>query len=274
MTIVVNGHAGHHLLTGRSVGEILTEAKVSLEGARVVPALDSRVAPGEHIVVSQPAAVTVVHDKKTEVVQSTALTAGSLLREMGITVGPHDRVEPSIVAYPEPGSTINVVRVKEAVERTYSKIPFRQVVQKTDKLELGITKRGSGGVEGLRARSYRVLYEDGKVQRRIFLSTEVVRPPRDEVTLVGTRRPIFTSHGHGTEGLASWYDFPGLGAAHPALPLGTVVRVTNLSNGRTINVVIRDRGPYVEGRIIDLSNTAFREIASLGAGVLRVKIEW
>jgi rare lipoprotein A len=56
--------------------------------------------------------------------------------------------------------------------------------------------------------------------------------------------------------------------------MGTVVRVTNLANGRTVNVVIRDRGPFIDGRIIDLSDTAFAQIGSLGSGTARVRIEW
>lgn len=62
-------------------------------------------------------------------------------------------------------------------------------------------------------------------------------------------------------------------AAHKTLPFGTWVRVTNLANGKTIDVKITDRGPYGPGRIIDLSEYAFAEIASLGTGVLNVSVE-
>jgi rare lipoprotein A len=53
-----------------------------------------------------------------------------------------------------------------------------------------------------------------------------------------------------------------------------VVRVTNLDTGASVNVVIRDRGPYVSGRIIDLSEIAFQRIANPGTGIIRVKIRW
>jgi rare lipoprotein A len=63
-------------------------------------------------------------------------------------------------------------------------------------------------------------------------------------------------------------------AAHRTLPFGTVVTVTNLANGQSVRVTINDRGPFIGGRIIDLNDEAFRQIASLGSGVIRVRITW
>lgn len=62
----------------------------------------------------------------------------------------------------------------------------------------------------------------------------------------------------------------GLTAAHPSLPMGARVRVTNLRNGRSVVVRINDRGPYVRGRIIDLSTAAARAIGLNGLGRVRV----
>ena len=90
------------------------------------------------------------------------------------------------------------------------------------------------------------------------------------------------------EGVASWYGVPFHGrrasngevydmnkltAAHRTLPFDTVVRVTNLSNGKSTVVRITDRGPFVDNRIIDLSMAAAREIDSVGAGVVPVRLE-
>lgn len=65
----------------------------------------------------------------------------------------------------------------------------------------------------------------------------------------------------------------GLTAAHRSLPFGTRVRVTNRHNGRSVIVVINDRGPFIAGRIIDLSRGAAQVIAMTGAGVAPVSIE-
>jgi rare lipoprotein A len=62
-------------------------------------------------------------------------------------------------------------------------------------------------------------------------------------------------------------------AAHKNLPFGTKVKVTNVKNGKSIIVRINDRGPFVSGRIIDLSRSAFSSIGNTSAGVIDVKIE-
>lgn len=64
-----------------------------------------------------------------------------------------------------------------------------------------------------------------------------------------------------------------LTAAHRTLPFDTWVEVTNLTNGKRVDVRINDRGPFVRGRIIDLSHAAAREIDMLGPGVVQVHLE-
>ncbi|MCI0371484.1 MAG: septal ring lytic transglycosylase RlpA family protein [candidate division NC10 bacterium] len=89
-------------------------------------------------------------------------------------------------------------------------------------------------------------------------------------------------------GLASWYgrehhgkrtasgepfDMGALTAAHRSLPFGTWVRVTHLTTGQTVTVRINDRGPWVGGRVIDLSRRAAQTLGILGDGVARVRLE-
>lgn len=62
-------------------------------------------------------------------------------------------------------------------------------------------------------------------------------------------------------------------AAHKSLPFDTRVRVTNPANGKSVIVRINDRGPYVDGRCLDLARAPFRDIASLSAGVIAAKYE-
>jgi rare lipoprotein A len=61
-------------------------------------------------------------------------------------------------------------------------------------------------------------------------------------------------------------------AAHKTLPFGSEVKVTNLNNGKSVTVRINDRGPFVKGRIIDLSRAAFSQIGDLNRGVVKVEI--
>jgi len=100
-------------------------------------------------------------------------------------------------------------------------------------------------------------------------------------------QPLKHAHGFQERGIASWYGkkFHGrktangeiynmyaMTAAHKTLPLGTHVRVYNLNNGKTIDVRINDRGPFVRGRIIDLSYEAARRMGLVGPGTAPVKI--
>jgi rare lipoprotein A len=62
-------------------------------------------------------------------------------------------------------------------------------------------------------------------------------------------------------------------AAHRTLPFGAKVKVTNIENGKSVIVKINDRGPFVKGRIIDLSRSAFNSIANRSSGVIEVQIE-
>jgi peptidoglycan lytic transglycosylase len=89
-------------------------------------------------------------------------------------------------------------------------------------------------------------------------------------------------------GVASWYgehhqgrrtasgevfDMRRLTAAHPTLPLGTLVLVTNLRNHRSVEVRVNDRGPVVAGRIIDLSYAAARELRAVHDGTIPVRVQ-
>ena len=100
--------------------------------------------------------------------------------------------------------------------------------------------------------------------------------------------PPVTAPRVGQTGIASWYG-PGfhgkatasgviynqhdLTAAHQTLPLGTRVLVTNLDNGRSIEVLINDRGPFAKGRIIDLSYAAAETLGMIAPGTIPVRIE-
>jgi rare lipoprotein A len=94
-----------------------------------------------------------------------------------------------------------------------------------------------------------------------------------------TRNATVTSSGscgasyyHEPQGTANGetFDPDALTAAHKTLPFNSLVRVTNPTNGKSVTVRINDRGPYIDGRCLDLSRAAFATIADLGQGVLNV----
>lgn len=142
---------------------------------------------------------------------------------------------------------------------------------------------------------------DGFTRRQYLLATAllaagcarkkvVVQRPPALKTRPGEPAPVAPAAppvGASERGMASWYGHPYHGrpaadgeiydmetmvAAHRTLPFQTMVRVRNLSNGRTVDVRIIDRGPFVQGRIIDLSHAAAKEIQMIGPGVAMVEV--
>jgi len=100
--------------------------------------------------------------------------------------------------------------------------------------------------------------------------------------------PLRDHHGFSQRGIASWYggkfhgrktsngeiyDMHAMTAAHKTLPLGVYVRVTHLQNGRSVIVRVNDRGPFVAGRIIDLSYAAANSLAMADAGTAHVQVQ-
>lgn len=103
----------------------------------------------------------------------------------------------------------------------------------------------------------------------------------------GSKTKEYT-HSHALIGQASWYgnrfhgkltasgetyNMNAYTSAHKSLPFGTIVRVTNTANNKSVDVKINDRGPYVKGRVIDLSYQAFTQIGNIKKGTVPVKIE-
>ena len=131
-------------------------------------------------------------------------------------------------------------------------------------------------------------YRKDTGDKSIINSEAMLRATMRPYNVFGIRYyPFVANVGDQFDGIASWYgpDFHAkktsngeiynmyaMTAAHKTLPMNTVVRVDNLDNGRSTIVRINDRGPFVAGRIIDLSNKAAHEIDMVRKGTARVKV--
>ncbi len=218
------------------------------------------------------AAVHVVVMGKDHVVWTNASTASELLSAMGIQPDRNDRVLPSPSAPLTTADTVRFVSIDYQTRELQVPIPHATFTRYTDELGPGRIRMIREGVDGLMLERFRMKVRDGVVVGRQLLGRQVLHPAVSAARLVGRANPS-----SGTQvGEASWYSFApgsGLTAAHPWLPFGTVVTVTNLTNGKSVQVVINDRGPF-GGRIIDLSDEAFAWIAPLGQGVCQVRLSW
>lgn len=227
---------------------------------------------GEPVGPSRVVSARVVVKGKEHDVLTNADTVRELLSAMGIEPDRSDRVHPSPKAPLHVGEFVRYVDVEYRTREVHVPIPFTTLTTYSSRLSPGAERIARYGKDGLVLETYRVKMVDGEVVDRTLVSRHVLVSALPERRVVG-RSANPTS---GTQvGEASWYYTGGNGltAAHPSLPFGTVVTVTNLANGSSVQVVINDRGPF-GGRIIDLSPRAFSAIATLSQGVCQVRLTW
>jgi len=240
------------------------------EGDEIFPSRDTALFSGMKIRVLRKKTVRIGADGETRSVDTVARTVGEVLDEAGIGLREDDIVEPGLTTLLDRETDVSVIRVEIREETEEKPIPFETVEKEDDAMSWRKRVVKQKGENGVREYRYRVSYHDGEEVARKPLGSEVTKEPTDEVVVRGTYVKTGKSH----SGAASWYPHTGtMAAANPWLPIGSYVRVTNRANGRSVIVRINDRGPFAPGRIIDLDKIAFAEIATLGAGVIDVKME-
>jgi resuscitation-promoting factor RpfB len=272
--LLLNGQPRQVIVTGLNVQEVIDEMNLRGSLADFVGSSRSqRVTSGMVLVYRNAVGIAVAHDGETQRVITNAGSIRQVLLELGVKVGPKDIVKPALDSAPRSGAIVRVLRVGTRIETLTRKIPYKTLSRKDSNLERGeheIRQRGHSGLAQIR---FRVTYKDGRAVARVPLATRVLRPATPKILAIGTGPRCICTRGS-QSGDATWYGAEGLIAAHRTLAFGTVVRVTNLENGKTVTVTIRDRGPTGDGRIIDLSDDAFRRIAGLSDGVVPVRIRW
>ena len=272
--LVLDGKPQTVIAHGLTVGEALKDlGLVPGHKDHLYPTAATSLRPGTEIFVRNAVHAKLRVDGRLRDVVSSADTVGNLLKQAGVAVGPHDYVFPSISAEPKDGMWLRVVRVRREIVTRHVDIPFRSVTQRDSSMESGVRKVVQQGSEGSRLERFRVVLEDGKRVSSQLLESKVIRPARDYIVRVGTKEPTFKGGGGSQTGDASWFRADGLVAAHRSLPIGSVVKVTDVDTGKSVTVRINQRGPYVDGRIIDLSSDAFSRLAPLGTGTIHVRVD-
>ena len=269
-------------VTPEGVGVWVVERASSEPNGKAAPVLD--VAPASAAGAGQTPVVAVravvfgkVHD-----VLTNADSTGALLSAMGIEPGASDRVVPSPDTPLHDGGTVRIDRIETEVRHRTTPIAFDVVTTYHPDMVPGNVRVVREGRDGLREERVRVTSVNGVEVASHVVSARVVRAPVDEIRESGPMSMYdgtLSEPGTGATsqtGQATWYDPPwsGFSAAHPWLPFGTLVTVTDLDSGRSVTVTVDDRGPFAPGRIIDLSPEAFGALAPLGRGVLRVSLTW
>ncbi len=283
----------------KSVGELLEEQGLHVRRSDLLqPTQDASVEDGLEVSLKRAIPVFIAADGLTRLAYTTRETVEDVLREAEIYLSLSDRVEPGLEAELFYGATIKITRITTALVHEEVAIPFVTDKKNDSGMAVGQRKVVIEGRTGSRLETYRVVLADNIEESRALVEEKIITPPVDSVVAVGTGlpAPIITASsrsgqtGNVMEGEASWYGygdgFQGsktasgevfdkneLTAAHPTLPFGTMVRVTYLKTGHSVEVRINDRGPFDKKRIIDLSMAAAEAIGLRPAGIGTVRIE-
>ena len=251
-------------------------------------------------------AVTVNIGGKTQKITAVG-TVADALKAAKVEVDSSDAVNPGLGTPLSDGMKITLTMVDQKSQKRRVAVPFSTKKVEDSSLPKGEIKVITKGVNGINEETWTVVFKDGKKVSEKKVSSKVVNAPVTQVVKVGTKtasssspstRSSSASHRStasqssdpvtsGTTCLASTYgegdgtaggptasgetfDPSAFTAASKTLPLGSTIRVTNVSNGRTVTVRINDRGPYVGGRCLDLSTAAMNAIAP-GQGLVTVR---
>ena len=209
-------------------------------------------------------------DGRSEVVVTNARTVGQFVRALGVRLRDGDVLRPTARTAVTPGLEVRILKVRRMRQTVQVTLPYGQLVKWSANLPVGETEVNRSGSNGVGRETVVATYRNGRLISRKIVAVQVIVAPVDEIVFKGSAKTPPTSR----TGIASWYGCSGYHAASPWLPFGTVVTVTDLDNGRTVTVVINDRGPYGAGRILDLCAPAFSALAPLSQGVAKVSITW
>jgi len=203
---------------------------------------------------------------KTTTLSSFKNSVGEILKDNSVELAQKDQVSPELGSPARNLNTIKITRVTETELKKVETIPYQTLTRDDPTLPRGQIKV-TPGVSGEKEIVYKVVRENGEEKSRILISEKIVEKPTNKVILNGTKIIVLSS----ISGEASWTNTR---TAMRNYRRGTHILVTNLSNGKRVEVVVGDHGPEEgTGRILDLERSAFEEIASLGAGTISVKVE-
>ena len=308
LQLTVDGEARTVWTTSRTVDDALTQLNLNDPDSKLSTSRSAAIGrEGLSFNISTPKNVT-VDAAGTPVELRVAGTVGDALTAAQVTPDEDDVVTPAADTSLTDGLAIAYTNVEKRTTSKEEEVPFEKKEEKSDELEEGKTKVTTEGVNGVKTQNFVEVYHNGTLFASELQNEQVTKEPVAQVTQVGTKKKASKSSddssesskssgsGSGSGGgdlspasgsscQASYYwqgqttasgerfNPSDLTAAHKTLPLGSKVKVTNPSNGKTVVVRINDRGPYVAGRCLDLSKAAMETIGGTSSGVITVNYE-
>lgn len=260
-----------HNVKADTIGDFLKEQNISVNVEDFIfPEKEKKIYSGSMIILGRNKKISISVDGKKVEGNTFGNNVAMALWDNNIRLGEDDFAIPATSSPLNNNSKIEVVRVDIKEEIVEKEIDFEKKITEDDKLSWRTKKVSQKGEKGIDEYKYRVVSHNSKEISRKLLSKERIKDPVTEISVQGTYMKL----GKVNNGLGTWYAWKGgLFAASPWLPMGSYAKVTNKENGESVVVQINDRGPFGPNRIIDLDKVAFAKIASIGAGVIDVKVE-
>lgn len=225
--------------------------------------------------------LTITFDGTTQTLSTTDLTVKEVLDDNKIIYDGDDIITPALDT-PLADGSIAITRVTSSSRSETGVVGFSTIKKNDGSLLVGQSKVVQEGANGSEEITYTQTLQDGKVVSEAVASRSIITAPTNKVIAVGTKKPVVvkkagvsnSTSSSSSTGKASFYSHIPGSCAHKSLPMGTLVTVTNLANGKSTTCKVADRGPFVAGRIIDLEKGVFANIASTSTGVINVSISY
>ncbi|MBI4836661.1 MAG: septal ring lytic transglycosylase RlpA family protein [Candidatus Abawacabacteria bacterium] len=287
-TLTIDGANYALLCSDDTVGVCLRKENIIVyEQDYLWPEMTTSLESGMHVIIRHAVPVQLINVLGEESkVFSRGTTVGDVLNEQEIVLTDQQRVIPEVSAWLEPEIKIQILAEREEKLKRKVDIAFKKVEKRDATLTIGKRIVEQEGLLGKKEETYNLVYIGDQLKEKKLLRTEILSEPQDEIVKVGTKMPAQTETIE--NGKASFYSasldgsrtasgppirLTEMVAAHKTLPFGSLVKVTNVNNGKSVVVKIIDRGPYITGRVIDLTPAAFQQIASLSSGVVSVRLD-
>lgn len=266
-----NGLVFHATADQETIAEFLTEKTIVLsEKDYIFPAPEVKIFPGSKIIIRRALPVAISVDNQKIKLDTLGTTVQDALSEANVILSHADKINPTLDSLLKPDLDIVVTRINFEEVTLEEDIPFQTVEKEDSKVLWRKKETKQKGEKGVREKTYKITYTNGKETNRALLGSKITKPPVSQIEVVGTKIIV----GKTQTGSATWYvNGDDLTCASLDFPFGKYLRVTNRSNGKSVIVKVNDSGPYGKGRIIDLNKKAFQKIGAIGAGVINVKVE-
>lgn len=272
ITIIDKNNKKEIITDKNIIKDILKEQKIKLvKEDTILPSLKDTIQNNSEIIISRANTILISVDDQQRTIKTHLKKVDKILTEAGIKLNQEDYSIPDKNAKLNNNSKIEIIRVSKKDETIKEEIAFEIIEKYSDQIyedEQEITQNGQNGIL---EKTYEIKLENNKEIDRKLVSEKTTLKPQNKIIVYGTKKhPIGKVI---TGGSATYYHGPTIAACN-LFPTGTKLRITNTSNGKSIEVIIDDTGSFGWPTVIDLRYDYFQKIAGPSDdGIMSVTLE-